>query len=43
MLSGILSRRDSMAETFERLKGMSGKLFHIHYKKYQPIVRQEMD
>ena len=33
MLFGILSRCDSMAETCEGLKGMSGKLNHLNLKK----------
>jgi hypothetical protein len=33
MLSGILSRCDSMVETCEGLKGMSGKLVHMNLKK----------
>jgi len=33
MLFGILSRCDSMAETCEGLKGMSGKLVHLNLKK----------
>jgi hypothetical protein len=33
MLFGILSRCDSMAETCEGLKGMSGKLVHMNLKK----------
>jgi hypothetical protein len=33
MLFGILSRCDSMSETCEGLKGMSGKLVHVNLKK----------
>lgn len=33
MLSGILSRCDSMAETCEGLKGLSGKLSHLGMDK----------
>lgn len=33
MLFGILSRCDSMAETCEGLKGMSGKMNHLNLKK----------
>ena len=36
MLFGILSRCDSMAETCEGLKGMSGKLVHMNLKKAPP-------
>lgn len=43
MLFGILSRCDSITETCEGLKGMSGKLNHLDLKKGRPRVLREMD
>jgi len=42
MLFGILSRCDSMAETCEGIRGMSGKLNHLGLKLL-PKARQAMD
>jgi len=39
---GILSRCDSMAETCEGLKGISGKLVHMNLKRRQPRVLQAL-